>query len=245
MAESTEQELVRATVPPKVQDDDLHWLLQDTHHWGSILPIIGDGKTATALALELDTGETPVGRLHPETGVVTPIWHPIDVVELLTRARRIAAKETLNDADRTIVMAEAKELWDVLQLPDSAGVVTEWAGKKPARLAALANGIKAAWQDPAISAVTGAVFETAPHGRRVLQREATAPLRGFAAEVVRRHPDSRAAQRGRPRSAEQSRTQQDGGRDRGGPRHARPAHDRAAAGRPRIELPGVDRRLER
>jgi hypothetical protein len=107
------------------------------------------------------------------------VFHAVDVAELFNRYAdllRVDGRKNpqkplgppLSPGDRAVAVAEAKELWSVLHLPDETGALERWFREVPDRHTWAAGAVKTAVNIPETREITGATFERRPNGVQAL-----------------------------------------------------------------------------
>ncbi|MFF6961716.1 RHS repeat-associated core domain-containing protein [Streptomyces sp. NPDC008317] len=142
---------------PTVENEALQRVLNDIYTKPKAKSWVGDGKAATALRQELETGE-----MTKET------WHVVDVADLLRRLQAILednrkGKINLGAAETRVALAEASDLWDGLNTVDKAGEVTKYLNEHAEAARTIRGAINRVANSPALESVTGSQFQERPY----------------------------------------------------------------------------------
>jgi hypothetical protein len=160
-----------AAVAPAVENGRLKAILGDIYIKPGSTPEVGDGKVATALISELQTGRPTKG-----------LWHVADAADQLTRLTKLLEddrkpdkKLNLSAADRSVALSEADELWRALNTTDDAGAITKLIKENPDVYSAVKAAGDRMWRAPSMKSITGAQYDANPHGVPRLRGEPKLP----------------------------------------------------------------------
>jgi RHS repeat-associated protein len=160
-----------AAVAPVVENGRLRGILGDIYIKPGAVPEAGDGKVATALVNELETGSPTKG-----------LWHVADAADQLTRLVKLLEEDRkpdkpvhLSEGDRTVALAEADELWKALNTVDEAGEITKVMSENPEVYNAVKSAGERMWRAPSMQSITGAEYTPNPRGVPRLKGEPKLP----------------------------------------------------------------------
>ncbi|MFI6617766.1 ricin-type beta-trefoil lectin domain protein [Streptomyces sp. NPDC050528] len=164
--------------PPVVVNSDLHNILAAIYIRDQATTATGNGKVATALIEEFNSGQ-PVGAK----------WHIAKAADLMKRLSELLEKNRvqkmrsgtslLSDDDLKIAHGEAKELWTALNSNDVTGNVTTYVNGDESVRKGLEGVRKNIVSKQAVSDITGQKFEVDPRDRspNPRPRQSGEPLR--------------------------------------------------------------------
>ncbi|WP_369148659.1 RHS repeat-associated core domain-containing protein [Streptomyces sp. R44] len=166
---------------PVVENKALAGALAQIYAKPTAKTVTGDGKIATALLHEMDTGTQLAGtnRWHAQKG-----WETLnslgDILEKNAKARAGLGKDKdlLTDAEMRLARAEAAELWNALNAPDKTGKIQTVVDGDPKMKSAMQKARNAVLKTAALSPLTGTEFEPVPFRPPVRKGEGS-NLRGF------------------------------------------------------------------
>ncbi|MFC8130063.1 RHS repeat domain-containing protein [Streptomyces sp. NPDC057302] len=144
---------------PNVANEDLRNIIGELYARKQVpdSSVTGDGRTATALIAEYNTGK-PVGKWHVEKAS-NKLAGLADLLEKDRKARLKGGKGLLSEADLKVAGAEADGLWKALNSRDVTGAVTAHVQSSPNTLAAVRKNRKSIVNSVAMSEITGQGFE--------------------------------------------------------------------------------------
>ncbi|MGW9447433.1 hypothetical protein [Streptomyces sp. NPDC055632] len=152
---------------PTVANKALQGALQQVYAKPQAQKVYGDGKMATALLHEMDTGTNLPNKdeWHMKKG-----WKTLkslgDILEKNAKARaglgKDKDKDILSDADMRLARAEAAELWNALNAPDKTGRIKTVVDGDPQMKSAMQKARTAVLNTAALSPLTGRTFEVVP-----------------------------------------------------------------------------------
>lgn len=171
----------RATAPA-VKNKDLDGALQQIYPKAVAKKVMGDGKAATAIIHEFNTGKRLPGktRLHMEKGWGT-MQSLTDILEKDRKARETGKKpgDILSDSDLAVAKAEAKELWHALNSRDVTGNIDKMVNADPSMKKAIKTNFDKIVKVAAIQDLTGQQFQPTQYKGPQPVGQPTR-LRGFA-----------------------------------------------------------------
>ncbi|MCL8015631.1 DNRLRE domain-containing protein [Streptomyces sp. AS02] len=147
---------------PKVQNDDLRKIITELYARDFVADsdVTGDGRTATALIQEYNTGK-PVGTWHVEKAS-NKLKGLEGLLEKDRKARLNGGNGLLSDADLQVAKSEASDLWNALNSRDVAGAVTAHVQSNEQTLKNITKNRADIVKSPSMADLTGQGFEQ-PH----------------------------------------------------------------------------------
>ncbi|MDN3295931.1 DNRLRE domain-containing protein [Streptomyces ficellus] len=144
---------------PKVESEGLRNIIKELYARDIVADsdVTGDGRTATALIHEYNTGK-PVGTWHVEKAS-NKMAGLASLLEKDRKARLDGGNGLLSEADLKVARAEATDLWNALNSRDVAGTVTAHVQNTPETLKAVTRNRESILKSQAVSDLTGQAFE--------------------------------------------------------------------------------------
>ncbi|MEU3394932.1 RHS repeat-associated core domain-containing protein [Streptomyces albidoflavus] len=173
--------LPRATAP-KVDNTDLRKALKNIYAKPAAKTVVGDGKSATAIIEEFNTGDHLPGKdeWHVKKG-----WNSLsNLSTILERDRRAredgkGMQHLLSDSDLKVAKAEARELWVAVNSRDVTGKIDKVIEGDPIMKAEMKKNFNGVMKSASMSHLTGRKFEPVEHRAPRPVGEPTR-LRGYA-----------------------------------------------------------------
>ncbi|MEV7566447.1 DNRLRE domain-containing protein [Streptomyces tanashiensis] len=144
---------------PAVENGDLKNIVEELYARDFVkdADVQGDGRTATALIQEYNTGK-PVGKWHAEKAS-NKLKGLAGLLEQDRKARVGGGNGILSDADLKVAKSEAADLWNALNAKDVAGAATAHVQSHPETLKAITKNREDIIKSVAMSDITGQAFE--------------------------------------------------------------------------------------
>ncbi|MFJ4833823.1 RHS repeat domain-containing protein [Streptomyces sp. NPDC088747] len=154
--------LTKAAKAPAVQHEELRRILAEIYIKPGSVPEVGNGKVATALISELDTGEQTVGK-----------WHIADAADQLRRLQKLLEADrkgetALTPEDRKIALGEAKEIFGALDHKDTGGKITQVLKSNSDIASSVRVAVNETIASPSMASITGATWEAKMYNGRVV-----------------------------------------------------------------------------
>lgn len=152
--------------PPAVSNTNLEGALKQIYAKPVAKKVMGDGKIATALIYEYNTGKRLPGKkeLHMQKG-----WETMSSLSSILekdRKARETGKDTqsiLSDSDLAVAKSEARELWNALNSRDVTGNIKKMVDSDAGMKGRIKDSFSTVTKTPAVKDLTGQVFEPVPY----------------------------------------------------------------------------------
>ncbi|MEV6251538.1 RHS repeat-associated core domain-containing protein, partial [Streptomyces sp. NPDC051742] len=144
---------------PAVENGDLKNIVTELYARDIVedSDVKGDGRTATALIHEYNTGK-PVGKWHAEKAS-NKLKGLAGLLERDRKARVGGGNGLLSDSDLKVAKAEAADLWNALNARDVAGAATAHVQSHPETLKAITKNREEIIKSVAMADLTGQSFQ--------------------------------------------------------------------------------------
>ncbi|WP_314219487.1 RHS repeat-associated core domain-containing protein [Streptomyces zaehneri] len=173
----------RRAQAPAVKNGKLSGVLQQIYPKAKAKQVFGNGKMATAIVYEFNTGSSLPGKneLHVQKG-----WETMnalsDILDNDRKARETGKnpKKLLSDKDLAVAKAEASELWEALNSRDVTGNIKKAMNADPLMKSAIKTNFDAVMKTPAVKDLTGQDFTPATKFKGPAPVGQPTRLRGFS-----------------------------------------------------------------
>ncbi|MFJ9034660.1 hypothetical protein ACIRQP_40730 [Streptomyces sp. NPDC102274] len=164
---------------PKVENKDLDKIIKELHLRDSEKGGFGDGRTATALTQEFNTGnEVKTGKGYHIERASSKLSGLASLLEK-DRVAREKGNAILSDSDLKIARQESADLYNALNSVDVTGKMTSMVNNNEALKRTLTKNRDTVFKASSLSDLTGATFTRDKYSGRPVPDGAPTRVKGF------------------------------------------------------------------